>query len=73
MTPRMQFPPSSLDLNVLDYAIFAYLQENVYKKPYNPVYALLKAIKFSLNEITLECVKMVCSRFRHQAYAPTCV
>ena len=63
MTPRMQFwpkrvfLPSSPDLGVLGYAILAHLQENVNKKSYNSVDALLKAIKSSWKVMKPEWVE----------------
>ena len=55
----MQFwPPSSPNLTVLDYAIFARLQEHVLKRPYNSVDALLKEMKLRLKAMKTEWVKM---------------
>jgi hypothetical protein len=72
MTPKMNFwpkgvwPPSSPDLNVLDYAVFACLQKEVNKKPYSSIALLLKSIKKAWSGLKEEWVKKMVSAFRHR-------
>lgn len=72
MTPKMNlwnegvWPPSSPDLDVLDYAVFAHLQSIVNKKPCNSTYLLLKSVKKAWTCLREDCVKKMVSAFRHR-------
>jgi hypothetical protein len=57
---------SSPDLNVLDYAVFAYLQKEVNKKPHSSIALLLKSMKKAWSGIKEEWVKKMVSASRHR-------
>src|SRR3569623_1815325 len=51
--PTGKWPPNSPDLNPMDYAIWAILQEKACQKPHPNVESLKRALKKAWDEITL--------------------
>ena len=62
--PRGIWPPNSPDLNVLDYAIFARMQDEVNRKAYSKIIKLKAAIAISWNGLEEDWLRNMCAKFR---------
>ena len=62
--PKDIWPPSSPDLNPLDYSIWAYVQAKACERSHPSVGALKASITKAWNSMTVSYIEKVCSRFR---------
>lgn len=63
---KEMWPPSSPDLNPLDYSIWAYVEKGACQKPHSSVPALKTAITKFWNSMDAEYIKKTCGAFRRR-------
>uniref|UniRef100_A0A914EBS3 Transposase n=1 Tax=Acrobeloides nanus TaxID=290746 RepID=A0A914EBS3_9BILA len=60
---RDEWPPSSPDLNPLDYTVWSILEEKAYAKPHPTVESLKRALMKAWDEISVETLKKIMDDF----------
>ena len=58
-----EWPPSSPDLNPLDYAIWGYLEAKACEKPHSNVASLKRALEKAWDEISVEMLAKIVDNF----------
>lgn len=59
-----QWPPSSPDLNPMDYFVWGYLETHTNRRPHATKQSLIMSIKHNFKEMPRDLVIKACSRFR---------
>lgn len=64
--PKHLWPPSSPDLNPLDYSIWAFVQAEACAYPHSNIESLKLAIRKAWVNMTEDYIRTTCGRFRHR-------